>query len=306
MTPCEQVTEDLSAILDGDRDVIARHADHLASCDHCRDTRHDAAQLAKQLALAGADYVPDAGLHDRLLVAVDREQAPVAKPAPVAPIAAPKAAPRATKRRPVMAVGAAVAALAATGTIYMAAHHRSSPATPAPLVQRDGSIGKLAQVTRAAADKTGGVDVRVHQGAWRPLHANEPLPAGAELRTDERTRTALDLADGTHLVLDHATTLEFDANEPRRMTLASGRIVADVAHVEQHPASVTTPNGTIDVVGTRFEATAAADVTSVQVVRGAIVLTDKSGAHEQVRAGEEGMIDHGALSVSPAPSSILI
>ncbi|HET9988472.1 MAG TPA: VIT domain-containing protein, partial [Kofleriaceae bacterium] len=159
--------------------------------------------------------------------------------------------------------------------------------------------GKLAQITRAAADKADGVMIRVAHGAWQPLHANDNIPAGAELRTDERTRTALDLSDGTHVVLDHLTTLAFAADEPRHLTLSAGRIVADVAHVEARPASVVTPAGTIDVVGTRFEATAAADVTSVQVVRGEVTLRDRNDAHESVRAGEEGLIDHGALSVSP-------
>src|SRR5512140_1683497 len=59
-TPCEQLTDDLAAIVDGDRDVIARHADHLASCDACRDARHEATQLANLVAGAGADHVTPA------------------------------------------------------------------------------------------------------------------------------------------------------------------------------------------------------------------------------------------------------
>ena len=35
------------------------------------------------------------------------------------------------------------------------------------------------------------------------------VPEGAELRTDERTRVALALADGTRLVLDHRTSVAF-------------------------------------------------------------------------------------------------
>jgi ferric-dicitrate binding protein FerR (iron transport regulator)/tetratricopeptide (TPR) repeat protein len=202
--------------------------------------------------------------------------------------------------RPWLKAGAAFAALAAASTVYVAAthHHASEPATTTATAPT-GAIGKLAQITRAAADKADGVMIRVAHGAWQPLHANDAIPAGAELRTDERTRTALDLADGTHVVLDHLTTLAFAADEPRHLTLSAGRIVADVAHVENHPASVATPAGRIEVVGTRFEATAAADVTSVQVVRGEVTLRDRNDAHESVRAGEEGLIDHGALSVSP-------
>jgi ferric-dicitrate binding protein FerR (iron transport regulator)/tetratricopeptide (TPR) repeat protein len=295
MSPCEQVTEDLAAIVDGDRDAIARHAEHLTSCDACRDARHEAQQIAKHVSTAGADYVAGGGLLDRLMVLVDQQ-----KPAPAivtpAPVVETARAP--AKRRPWMAIGAGVAALAATGTIYIATH-RAASTQPIVDVRHDGPIGKLAQVTRAAADKVDGVMVRVGQGAWSPMHALASIPAGAELRTDERTRAAFDLADGTHVVLDHATTLAFDAAEARRMTLVSGRIVADVAHVETRHALLRTPNGEIQIVGTRFEATVAPELTSVQVVRGMVVLTDKTGAHEEVRAGEEGMIDHGALSVSP-------
>ena len=305
MSPCEQVSEELSAIVDGDRDVIARHAEHLASCDECRDARHEATMLAGRMAEAGADYVPGAGLVDRLMTAIDR----VAQPAVTAPAPVPQTqtqtktktetSTRTRDRRPWMKAGAAVAAMAAASTVYIAAtrHHSSKPTTV--IAESSGSIGKLSTITRAAADKGDGVMIRVAQGAWQPLHANDAIPRGAELRTDERTRTALDLADGTHVVLDHLTTLAFASDEPRHLTLSAGRIVADVAHVEARPASVTTPTGTIDVVGTRFEATAAADVTAVQVVRGEVTLRDHNNAHESVRAGEEGMIDHGALTVSP-------
>ncbi|MEO8846730.1 MAG: VIT domain-containing protein [Kofleriaceae bacterium] len=299
MSPCERVTEDLAAIVDGDRDAIARHAEHLTSCDACRDTRHEAQQIANHATAAGADYVADGGLVDRLLVLVDQQQPAPVVATPVVEVVEIRRAP-AKRRAPPrwMVIGAGVAALAATGTIYIATHR---PASTQPIVdvRHDGPIGKLAQIMRAAADQADGVTVRVGQGAWSPLRALASLPAGAEVRTDERTRAAFDLVDGTHVVLDHATTLAFDAAEARRMTLTSGRIVADVAHVETRRALLRTPNGEIQIVGTRFEATVAADLTSVQVVRGMVVLADKTGAHEEVRAGEEGMIDHGALSVSP-------
>jgi len=301
MSPCERVAEELAAIIDGDREVIARHAEHLASCDACRDARHEASALSNRLAEAGADYIPGAGLIDRLMTAIDREPA---KPAPLPPVAKPVqtnpvARAGSADRRPWLRAGAAVAAMAAASTIYVAAthHHASDPSGATPTEK--APIGKLATITRAAADKTDGVMMRVARGEWRPLHASDPILAGAEVRTDERTRTALDLADGTHVVLDHLTTLAFAADEPRHFTLSAGRIVADVAHVAARPASVTTPAGEIDVVGTRFEATAAADITAVQVVRGEVVLRDHGSGHESVRAGEEGLIDHGALSVSP-------
>src|SRR5438309_2771384 len=57
-TPCDGVMEDLAALAEGDRDAIAKHAEHLASCDACRDVRHEATQLAQMIAGAGADHAP--------------------------------------------------------------------------------------------------------------------------------------------------------------------------------------------------------------------------------------------------------
>ena len=57
MSTCTEVTDDLEALVAGDRDVIARHADHLAGCDACRDLRHEASELARTIATAGHDHV---------------------------------------------------------------------------------------------------------------------------------------------------------------------------------------------------------------------------------------------------------
>src|SRR5438552_17659728 len=67
-SPCDQVQDELAAIVDGDRDAIARHAEHLASCDACRDARHDAQQIAALVGAAGGEYAPTV---DRLLAALD-------------------------------------------------------------------------------------------------------------------------------------------------------------------------------------------------------------------------------------------
>jgi tetratricopeptide (TPR) repeat protein len=105
-------------------------------------------------------------------------------------------------------------------------------------------------------------------------------------------------------VLDHRTNVSFDRAEPRRVKLVAGRIAADVSHVDKRQASITTPSGRIDVVGTRFSVTAADQVTAVQVVRGSIVLTAANGSTDDVRAGEEGLIENGKLTVSAAPQLV--
>src|SRR4051812_44718201 len=92
-TTCDQVTDDLSLLVEGDRDAIDRHAEHLASCDACRDARHEATQLAKLVGSAGSDFVPRADLEARLLATVDAKPAekPVEKVAPAPVVVAPAA-----------------------------------------------------------------------------------------------------------------------------------------------------------------------------------------------------------------------
>ena len=82
MTPeCSLVHDDLADLVAGDSGAISRHADHLATCDDCRDARHEATQLADSLGNAGADYVMPADLVERVLAAAG--SGPIAQPAPI-------------------------------------------------------------------------------------------------------------------------------------------------------------------------------------------------------------------------------
>jgi tetratricopeptide (TPR) repeat protein len=290
--------DELAELVSGDRETVARHADHLASCDACRDARHDANELVASLAHAGDDYHANT---DALVARLEAATVPAAPTATATarrdPLPQPAAAAARRPRRRLAAV-ASMCALAAGGTLYFA-RHRSTSQPTAPI--SDGSIGKLATVSRAAADHVGGVSIRVDASTWRPLHAGDRIPAGAQLRTDDRTRASLALADGSSFTLDHLTTIAFDPNEARRVHVDAGRLLADFAHIDGRPALVTTPTGAIDVVGTRFVVTATDSLTSVQVVRGQIALRTPTGARDDVRAGEEGVIEHDRVSVSPVP-----
>ncbi|MCX5745506.1 MAG: VIT domain-containing protein, partial [Proteobacteria bacterium] len=135
-----------------------------------------------------------------------------------------------------------------------------------------------------------------------PLRKDAAIPAGAELRTDERTRVALEMTGGTRLVLDHHTTLAFDQHGLR---MTAGRVVADLGA----RLAITTPAGSIDGDAAKLAITATAETTSVQVVRGRVILTSGT-ATADVRAGEEGTAERGAVvtsggsgrvTVAPAP-----
>ncbi|HEX4419839.1 MAG TPA: FecR domain-containing protein [Kofleriaceae bacterium] len=352
-TTCDQLADQLSDLADGDRAAIARHADHLAGCDACRDARHDAEQLAAAIADAGGDHASPVDLLARVLAAVDREAAtaadatatdaaayraprsgtqaaprPEAQAAPHAAGPAPSSSPSGSRRaRRWIALGATAAiAAGATGLVVhaIAAEH-GDPGEHGdhgtPLAGSPQPVGRLTRIERAAPG-TAGVSIRIVTGrlvtasaptddagdagdaGWRPLGPGEAIAAGAELRTDDRTRAELTLDDHSRLVLDHGTQLAFGAADPRQLRLTAGRLAADVVHVDGHTTVIATPAGRVDVVGTRLSVTATDAMTAVQVTRGAVVLTDLRGAHDDVRAGEEGVIDHGALTVSAAPGLV--
>ncbi|MEJ7598790.1 MAG: VIT domain-containing protein [Kofleriaceae bacterium] len=302
---CDHITDDLADLVANDAAAIARHADHLATCDHCRDARHDAAELASALAHAGSDHAAANGdqLAERLLARLDADVVvPAPAPVVVAPAQPSKAAvtPIASRRRNRLwlTLGAS-AAVAAGAAAILSLNGRTAPA--ASVATSDGSIGRVGKLERAAADKAGGLEIKDASG-WRALAADAALPAGAELRTDARTRTRLELSDGSRLVLDHETSIAFDKRDPRKLTLTSGRVSSDFAHDDKHSASVRTPAGLVEVVGTRFVTTATDKLTSVQVVRGKVILSTAAGQRADVRAGEEGSIENGQLAVSSAPS----
>ncbi len=326
MSTCNEVQDELADLIAGDRDAISRHSEHLASCDACRDARHEASELAALVGHAGSDHVSPDDLVAKVLAkagadigadatvamptAVDAKPAtkkaePAAKVAPPKPADDASVTPIRKPNRVWLAVGAA-AALAAGGIGIVATRGGSETkdtgtTTTATPTTPKGSIGTLASVARASADGADGVQIKIGD-AWRALKKGEILRAGTTVKTDERTRAGLDLADGTTLVLDHGTELAFDAKEPRKLTMTSGRLSADVAHVENRPASITTKAGTIDVIGTKFVVAATDTLTSVQVVRGSVALTSVGGKREEIHAGEEGLIENGALSVGAAPS----
>lgn len=76
---CETAHDRVADLLDGTAPVEL--VDHVASCDRCRDLRHDASRVASLVAAAGDDFQPIVDLEARLFAALDgRAPAPPAEP----------------------------------------------------------------------------------------------------------------------------------------------------------------------------------------------------------------------------------
>ena len=257
------------------RDAIARHADHLASCDDCRDARHDADARSRGMLGDGRRRPRRARLRrvvERVLANAETQVPSTscrrpARRAPPRPRPVGKAAPTASTRRarsrrsprprssrsrsPSRRSAPPQAALARDRRRrrgarrgrhrHLRVHARRRSTSPTNV--RDGRrrLDRQARARSSAPPPTRPTASMVNDGDdWRPLRAGRRRsPAGAELRTDERTRASLELADGTHARARSPTTRRVRRRRaaPRPRSTA-GRLVADVAHVDNRPATV--------------------------------------------------------------------
>ena len=296
---CAEVTASLAEILDGT--ARAPLYEHLAECDACRDARHDAEQVRALAAAAGADHQATDELEERVLAALDREQEQgqeqedTLEHAPAGPDSPParkhatpeQAVPGASKqRRTDRRVTGAVLLLAAAAAVVVAfrgAKHepRGGGRGWSATLERAVSSGAGARVLACAADGT----------ACRPLARGAAVPGDARVKTDATTRAELRFADGSVLTLDHDTELALTGE--RRARLATGMLVADIAHGGSE-ARVEVPAGTVTVHGTKFALRARADAATVDVSRGVVTLADHSDRRVRVSEGETGRLEPGS------------
>ncbi len=227
-------------------------------------------------------------------------------PTPLSPSPVIDARARFARRRAMFIAVGALAAAAASVPFFLhntrPTHSASSTTTSPTVAARNPWHGTLATVASAGGGGATSVQMRIASATeFQPLARGAEIPAGAEVRTDGRTRARIDLADGSQLVLDRSTNLTFDLALPRAATLAQGAVVADVAHLDDVPnARVALPNGGVTVVGTKFLLTASDGRSTVRVTRGLVRLADQGGHEVEVKIGEEGVLAGGAPEVSPA------
>ncbi|MDP3273799.1 MAG: VIT domain-containing protein [Deltaproteobacteria bacterium] len=195
---------------------------------------------------------------------------------------------------PLMALVGIAAAAAMIPLAVRAVRSRGTEATGEQAQEQAGKrgwSGQIAMVSRAAADSTGGLEVRAPgQANFVVLAQGGTVAAGSELRTDDRTRARIDLADGTRLVLDRGTGLRLDGAHARTAALLRGAMMADVSHLATAPsAKLTLPTGVVTVLGTRLLLTASEDRGTVLVTRGTVRVEGQAGAPVEVKTGMESV-----------------
>ncbi len=210
-------------------------------------------------------------------------------------------------RRPKVVAGVlgTLAAAAAVGFYMKNSSETDKRTTEAPTKQEAVWTGKVDSVSRASADKSGGLEACNPGGKCWPLAAGGEVKSGTTLRTDARTRAYVSLADGSVLALDRGSSVSIAEGKERSAKIESGTVVADVAWIKDSPpARFAFGAGEVEVLGTKLMLTANNERANVEVARGKVRVRPTSGKWMDVRAGEEATIEKGREPVVASSASV--
>lgn len=124
----------------------------------------------------------------------------------------------------------------------------------------------------------------------------------ADLCTATGEQRTLTLEDGTHLVLntDSAVNIAFNASE-RHLHLLRGEIMVTTGQDEaRRPFRLTSGQGAIRPIGTRYAVRQDSDSTHVAVFEGAVEITSHDGRQTRLNAGEQTYFRSASIE-SPHP-----
>lgn len=126
------------------------------------------------------------------------------------------------------------------------------------------------------------------------LHSAGPAgPAIDTYRTATGERKTATLADGSRIDLDGASTLSVSLSAAeRRVTMAEGEAIFDVAPDANRPFVITAGDRRIRVVGTQFDVRRRGDDLSVTVRRGIVEVTPLDGSGQGVRLTVGDRVEH--------------
>lgn len=123
------------------------------------------------------------------------------------------------------------------------------------------------------------------------MHHIVSVPMGAEFSENMDDGTKVMLSAGAKLV--YAT----DFNKTQREVQLVGEAYFDVAHNEEKPFVVNTPQGSIEVLGTKFNVDAESDVTIVTLQEGSVRLHFE-GREFLMKPGEQALMKkNGAFEI---------
>lgn len=197
-------------------------------------------------------------------------------------------------------VGGMAAAAAVGGFLIKGKEGPLPPQAAAP----DGAwSGTVLNVARASSDGQSGFEVC--KDGCKPALAGAAFEPGSTLKTDSKTRVKVKLSDETTIALDRNSELTLPSGDLRVAKLERGLMVADIQHIEGgKPAQIALPQGEVKILGTKVACTVTDRRASIEVVRGEVDVTSKSGVSAKVRAGEEATLGDFGEPVVAAKSTM--
>ncbi|MCW4461042.1 FecR domain-containing protein [Sphingomonas sp. BT-65] len=179
------------------------------------------------------------------------------------------------------------------------------------LAQVEHAAALLAAAPKPAWQPGDGSEVRAPRRRWFPAAAAIAAAVAAvaswglidrgspaeQIATAPGERRAIELADGSRIILNGGTRVTLDRDTPRHVELAQGEALFEVKHDERNPFVVVTGETRLLDAGTVFNVVADGGALDVEVAEGAVIY--QPGAN-QVR------LDAGdALSRSRAGAVVL-
>jgi transmembrane sensor len=172
------------------------------------------------------------------------------------------------------------------------------PPAPAPAWQAAAASAHDEPRRWRAPALAAGVAVLAVGGGWLALDRGSMQ----EYTTGPGQRRAIELADGSRIVLNGGTRVALASSDARAVTLADGEALFQIRHDEQRPFVVTTADGTRLVdVGTTFNVVEDKGALSVKVAEGAVVYRG-TGSEMRLDAGE--MLTRATARAEPRKRSV--
>ncbi|MBV8255286.1 MAG: FecR domain-containing protein [Chitinophaga sp.] len=253
--------------------------------------------LENALATTHVPAAPDQQLYERILYRIQQSEKELHTVKPIRSIYY------------AVAAAAGLLLLVTSGLIWQQRSHQKDfppmvimPGTnKATLILADGSHVQLDSTTKEIAQ--GNTAVRQQEGALKYSKNSHTTTTYNTLNTPRGGQFQVELADGSHIWLNAASSLRYPAafNDSERVVTLSGEAYFDIKPDPQRPFHVVCGNTTIQVLGTSFNIMAYTDEPNLQasLVEGKIMVK-AAGSERIIRPGQMAVTDQYSLYVAEA------
>lgn len=199
---------------------------------------------------------------------------------------------RETRRRSRRRYAWGAVALAAAASIVFVAVYMRLPGGAA----RWAGVGGSLQIQLLAGEAQVVTSAGEVLSTPRALAASESVPAGSVLATSGTNRAAVHLPSGHSLRLDLSTRVRLDDSRSLYLERGAVYLASGSESGDSEPATIHTPLGAIQEIGTQFEVRLADEALRVRVREGAIVLHHGDETHEVAIGTELELNPDGSTS----------